>query len=108
MSNPKKKTIVIDDQKEAKAKLKPTVANKSKQAASKTATSDLLFTRETFKWVGIGIALIAIGMILMMGGHMPSRDVWDESLIYSPVRTLVAPIFILAGLGVQIYAILKK
>jgi hypothetical protein len=51
---------------------------------------------------------MAIGFVLMAGGSMPSPDVWDESIIYSSTRTVIAPIFILSGLIVQIYAIFKK
>jgi hypothetical protein len=44
----------------------------------------------------------------MSGGAMPSPDVWDESIIYSPMRIVVAPILILIGLGVEVYAIFVK
>jgi len=54
------------------------------------------------------IGLIFLGMVLMSGGHMPSPDVWDESLIYSPIRITVAPILILAGLIVNVYAVFVK
>jgi len=39
---------------------------------------------------------------------MPSPDVWDESLIYSTRRITIAPMFILAGLIVSVYAIFVK
>ena len=55
-----------------------------------------------------GIGLIALGLILMQGGAMPSPDVWDDSLIYSTRRIILAPFVILLGLGVEIYAIFKK
>jgi hypothetical protein len=58
--------------------------------------------------MGGGVLLIALGLVLMLGGAMPSPDVWDESIIYSFRRTVLAPIFILAGLGVEIYAIFKR
>ena len=56
----------------------------------------------------IGLALIGLGMLLMSGGSMPSPDVWDEDIIYSTRRTLIAPILILIGLGLQLYAIFAK
>jgi hypothetical protein len=55
-----------------------------------------------------GLGLIFLGLILMAGGSMPSSDVWDESLIYSSRRTILAPMVILAGLGFQIWAIFAK
>jgi len=39
---------------------------------------------------------------------MPSPDVWEPQRIYSFRRTVLAPIFILAGLGTEIYAIFKR
>ena len=70
--------------------------------------SDLIFGKQTFLWIGIGVALMALGMLLMAGGGMPSPEVWDEELIYSFRRITLAPIVIIAGLGVITYAILKK
>jgi Protein of unknown function (DUF3098) len=68
----------------------------------------LVFGRENYKWMLIGIAIMAVGFICMSGGAMPSPDVWDESIIYSPMRIVVAPILILIGLGVEVYAIFKQ
>jgi hypothetical protein len=68
----------------------------------------LVFGRENYKWMLIGIAIMAVGFICMSGGGMPNPDVWDESIIYSPMRIVVAPILILIGLGVEVYAIFKK
>jgi len=59
-------------------------------------------------YIGIGCALIAVGLLLMLGGGMKDPNVWDESVIYSFRRITLAPIFILAGLGMQVYAIFKK
>ena len=73
-----------------------------------TEPDQLIFGRRTFVWVGIGIALMALGMLLMAGGAMPDPEVWDEDLIYSFRRITLAPIVILAGLGVITYAIFKK
>ena len=68
----------------------------------------LVFGRSTYLWIGIGFAVMVGGMLLMAGGSMPSPDVWDESLIYSFRRITLAPIVILAGLGVITYAIFEK
>ena len=58
--------------------------------------------------MGIGAGLVFLGMILMLGGSMPSDDVWDESIIYSFRRTVLAPIVIVAGLVVEVFAIFKR
>jgi Protein of unknown function (DUF3098) len=68
----------------------------------------LIFGRETYKWMLIGLGIMAVGFLCMSGGAMPSPDVWDETIIYSTTRTVVAPFLIMLGLGVQVYAIFKK
>jgi len=60
-----------------------------------------------YKWMLIGLGFIVLGLILMSGGWMPSPDVWDESIIYSPRRLVLAPISLIIGLALQIYAIFK-
>jgi hypothetical protein len=86
----------------------PTVTKKATPSVFGTRNDTLVFGRENYKWMLIGIAIMAVGFICMAGGSMPSPDVWDESIIYSPVRTVVAPFLILAGLGVEVYALFKK
>lgn len=68
----------------------------------------LVFGKKNFQIMIGGAILILIGLGLMSGGHMPSPDVWDESIIYSARRTVIAPIFILAGLAAQIVAVFSK
>ena len=88
---------------------RPSTAAPQRRTNIKTQPSfPLLFTRENYMYIGIGCGLIALGLILMLGGSMKDPNVWDEGVIYSFRRTVLAPIFILAGLGVEIYAIFKK
>jgi len=68
---------------------------------------EMTFNKENFKWLAIGIGLIAIGMILMIGGFNENPNVWDESQIYGFQRTVLAPFVILSGLAVNIYALFK-
>lgn len=72
------------------------------------AKQELMFGRQNYILFIAGAVLIFIGLALMVGGHMPSPDVWDESLIYSFRRITLAPILIVAGLVVEIFAIFKK
>ena len=83
-------------------------ATTSSHIGSTSTTEGFLFGRKNFTIMLIGLALIGLGMLLMSGGSMPSPDVWDEDLIYSTRRTLIAPIVILIGLGLQVYAIFAK
>ncbi len=104
----KKKTIVVTKTPKEGDKLQPVKSSRSTTASMSSTDNSFLFSSVNFKWMLIGVGLITMGMILMLGGHMPSDDVWDESLIYSPRRTVLAPIAILAGLIMQIFAIFKK
>lgn len=66
----------------------------------------LLFGKKNYMFLIGGVALIFVGFLLMAGGHMPSPEVWDESLIYSFRRITLAPIVILSGLivsGISIF-----
>ena len=67
-----------------------------------------LFTRENYKWMGIGGAIIILGMILMAGGKNQDPNTFDPNVVYSTTRITVAPILIIAGLLVEIYAIFRK
>ncbi len=68
----------------------------------------ILFTRENYKWMLIGLAILAVGFFMMAGGKSSNPDVFNDKDIYSPMRITIAPILIVAGLLVEIYAIMKK
>jgi len=99
----KKKKVVVTTQKKAA----PTVSRRAKTTTATAKPEEMIFNKSNYIWMGIGVALILLGMLLMIGGSMPSPDVWDDSIIYSFRITVLAPIVILAGLGVEIYAIFK-
>lgn len=106
---PAKKKVVVSSKGSSSGKgpAKPRSRSGSK-SSSATTKRPLTFGRDTYIWMGIGVLLIIIGMFLMSGGSMPDANTWDEDIIYSFRRTVLAPIFILAGLGIEIYAIFKK
>ncbi len=76
--------------------------------SEKKSTSTSLFTKENYKWMGIGAAVIALGMILMAGGKSDDPNIFNAAEVYSARRITVAPIMILLGLGIEVYAIFKK
>lgn len=75
---------------------------------SNPKSNDLLFNKTSYKYILGGIILMVIGFFLMAGGHNDDPNVFDEDVIYSTRRILIAPIFIIAGLIVQVLAIFKK
>ena len=76
--------------------------------SEKKRTSSSLFTKENYMWMGIGAAVIALGMLLMAGGKSSDPSVFNAAEVYSARRITVAPILILLGLGIEVYAIFKK
>lgn len=56
----------------------------------------------------IGVVVMAVGFILMAGGKSINPDVFDKDQVYSARRITIAPIIILAGLVIEIFAIFHK
>jgi len=67
-----------------------------------------LFGKSNFLWMAIGIATILIGFVLMAGGKNADPTVFAENEVYSFQRITLAPILIIAGLMIEVYAIMKK
>lgn len=67
----------------------------------------MLFDRSKYTWLIIGLLVTALGFVLMIGGGSDDPAVFSEG-IFSFRRMTLAPILVLAGYGIQIYAILKK
>jgi hypothetical protein len=72
------------------------------------STSGTIFTKENYKWMIIGLVIIAIGMFLMAGGKSTDPHVFEQKEVYSPRRITIAPLLIAIGLGMQVFAIFKK
>nr|WP_294904063.1 DUF3098 domain-containing protein [uncultured Lacibacter sp.] len=67
-----------------------------------------IFTKENYKWMLIGAAVIIAGLLLMIGGKSADPNVFNKDEVYSFRRITLAPILIIAGLIIEIYAIMKK
>jgi hypothetical protein len=67
-----------------------------------------LFDKEKYMWMAGGIALIFIGFLLMSGGRSQNPREFHYDEIYSFRRITLAPIIIMIGYIVEIYAIMKK
>jgi len=74
-----------------------------------TENTDLKFAvhKKNTLYVILGLAVMVIGYILMSGGGSTDPDVFSYD-IFSFRRTVLAPIVILLGFGVEIYAIMHK
>lgn len=67
-----------------------------------------LFGKENLIWMVIGLVIIALGAVLMAGGKGNDPNVFNENEVYSFRRITLAPILIIIGFVVEIYAIMKK
>jgi hypothetical protein len=54
-----------------------------------------------------GAVVMIIGYLLMSGGRSADPNVFNENEVYSPRRITVAPILILLGLAIEIYALFR-
>jgi Protein of unknown function (DUF3098) len=87
------------------------MSNDKKQTQAKvTANSNnnSLFTKDNYIWMLAGLAVMALGFFLMAGGKSPDPKVFNDSEVYSTTRITIAPILIIAGLVIEIFAIMKK
>lgn len=85
---------------------RPTESRKGSSTSTAKA-EDMIFGKDNYILMGAGLVLVIIGFLLMSGGAQPD-DSWNPDEIYSFRRTVLAPIVILAGLVVEIFAIFKK
>ena len=67
----------------------------------------LLFDRHKYTWLIIGLVVTALGFLLMIGGGSEDPSAFSDA-IFNFRRLTLAPLLVLAGYGIQIYAIMKK
>jgi len=86
-------------------------AVKEKQAAARVAEPEsragFAFGKENYRLLLIGLALIVLGFLLMIGGGSKDPKVFSQD-IFNFQRLTLAPLLILAGYVVEIFAIMKK
>lgn len=75
---------------------------------STTNKTTPLFSKENFILMLVGGLVIALGMFLMSGGKSEDPTVFSNNEVYSSTRITVAPILIVVGLLIEVYAIFKK
>jgi hypothetical protein len=88
---------------------KVTSASSSHKApAHASPEENVLFSKENYKWMLIGLVVMAIGFFLMAGGKSSDPNVFNDNQIYSFRRITLAPFLIVGGLVIEIFAIIKK
>lgn len=71
-------------------------------------TASPLFSKDNYLWMIAGVAVIALGMLLMAGGKSTNPAVFDQKEVYSTTRITIAPLLIVIGLVIEVVAIFKK
>ncbi|HMQ48782.1 MAG TPA: DUF3098 domain-containing protein [Saprospiraceae bacterium] len=105
-NQPSKKKVVVTTTPSATSSAAATTSKR--KPVENNPTQALEFGKQNYILMLAGAGLIALGLLLMSGGAMPSPDVWDNSIIYSTRRTFIAPLVMIIGLVVEIYAIFKR
>ncbi|MFA6401501.1 MAG: DUF3098 domain-containing protein [Salinivirgaceae bacterium] len=68
---------------------------------------DFALEKSNYILMGIGLAIIIFGFILMAGGKSDDPKVFNESM-FNFQRITLAPLLVFGGFVFEIYAILKK
>ncbi|MBU2651744.1 MAG: DUF3098 domain-containing protein [Bacteroidetes bacterium] len=84
-----------------------TVQPQEKQKQSEPASVTFAFGKANYRLLLIGLAFIVVGFLLMIGGGSDDPNVFSDR-IFSFRRMTLAPILILAGYVIEIFAIMKK
>ena len=65
------------------------------------------FGKENYRLLLIGLGVIVLGFILMIGGGSDDPNKFNDA-IFNFQRLTLAPILILSGYVIEIFAIMKK
>jgi hypothetical protein len=86
---------------------KPQAAPAGKAPAAPVKTGEFAFGKENYRLLFIGLAFIVLGFILMIGGGSKDPKVFNPE-IFNFQHITLAPILVLTGYVIEIFAIMKK
>jgi hypothetical protein len=84
------------------------MAERKHSSAQKETKTFPIFEKDNYMWMLGGIVVMAIGLILMVGGKSDDPNQFHPDQVYSTTRITIAPMLILAGLVLEIFAIFRK
>jgi len=84
------------------------MVKETKPAEKVITDSRPLFAKDNFKIMLAGLAVIVIGFLLMLGGASDNPNNFKPEEVYSFRRITLAPIVIVLGLLIEVYAIMRK
>jgi hypothetical protein len=79
--------------------------SKRKEVIKERKQEEFIFEKKNYLFMIIGLVVIALGFILMSGGGSDDPKVFNPD-IFSPRRIRLAPIIVIIGFAIEVYAIL--
>jgi len=80
----------------------------AKKSEETTPEAGFAIAKENYKYLIIGFVVIILGFLLMMGGKSSDPAVFNAEELFSFRRITLAPLIVLAGFAIEIWAIMKK
>ena len=75
---------------------------------SEKQDNQFAFGKENYKLFGIAVLVVVVGYLLMVGGGSDDPNQFNYDELFSFRRITLAPLMVLAGLALGVYAIMKK
>jgi hypothetical protein len=85
-----------------------TTSSKETNTSEPRGNQVFLFDKNNYTWMIAGVALILIALFMMAGGKSEDPHKFNYNEVYSFTRITLAPIVMMIGFGIEIYAIMKK
>jgi hypothetical protein len=67
-----------------------------------------MFGKENYVFMIIGLLVAGLGFFLMAGGKSSDPKQFNAEEVYSTTRITIAPILIILGFVIEVFAIMKK
>jgi len=84
---------------------KSKISNTAEKNTPQPQQQGFVFGKKNYVFMFIGLAVIALGFILMSGGGSDDPNVFNEA-IFSTRRIHIAPMVVIIGFAIEVYAIL--
>ena len=68
---------------------------------------DFVFGKKNYILMLVGVVVMAVGYLCLIGGGSEDPNVFNDA-IFSARRMIVAPILIISGLVIEVFAIMIK
>jgi len=86
---------------------KKPIAKKNVKGVEQAKPVNFMLTKENYKLIAIGFAVMVLGYILMVGGANNDPTFFNDAM-FNFRRLTLAPTLIVGGFIFQVYAIMKR